>query len=184
MSEQLPPMPPPAAPPPPQAPPPAAPSPPHPAPRPGAAAAPSLGGLTGGDTLIVGGAALLLIVGEIILGLLFGSTPRGGFFVGVGLTLQGVLSGEAILFVWLSRPSARTRPISVSAAQTIVLALVVAVGLYELADLIAVIKDLSGFFNAGFVTILAILCRIVGAAAMVLGASSNLLPAPAAAPRA
>jgi hypothetical protein len=144
----------------------------------------ALGGLSGGDTLIVGGAALLLIVGEIILGMLFGGTSAVSTFVGIGLSLQGILAGEAILFVWLGRPTAARRWLSPTTAQTIVLALVIAVALYELAELIAVIKNLSGFFNAGFVTILAILARIVGGAAMVLGASSNLMPAPGAAPRA
>jgi hypothetical protein len=144
----------------------------------------ALGGLSGGDTLIVGGAALLLIVGEIILGMLFGSTSTAGVFVGIGLTLQGILAGEAMLFVWLGRPTATRRWLSPTTAQTIVLALVVAIGLYELAELIGVIKNLSGFFNSGFVTILAVLARIVGGAAMVLGASSNLMPAPGTAPRA
>jgi hypothetical protein len=135
-------------------------------------------GMSGADTLIVGGALLLLVIGEIILGLLFGATGSSVFSVG-GISLQGILAGEVILFIWLSRPATRMRSISPAAARVVVAALVVAIALYEIGELVLVIKNLSGFFNSGFVTILAILCRIVGGAAMILGVVSDWMPADA-----
>ena len=138
-----------------------------------AKAAAAMGGMSGPETLIMGGAALFLIVGEILLASIFGGSAAATFLGIGGISLQGVLAGEALFFVWLGRPRAgRAGTISAGAVQAIVGALVLAVVLFEIAELIAVIKNLSGFFNLGFVSILVVLCRIVGAALMGLGVVS------------
>src|SRR4051812_45137316 len=60
-----------------------------------AKAAAALGGLSGPETLIIGGAALFLIVGEILL---------GEIFTNGGITFAGILAGEVLFFSWLLRP--------------------------------------------------------------------------------
>jgi hypothetical protein len=125
----------------------------------------ALGGLTGPETLIVGGAALFLIVGEILLGELFTNS---------GVTLSGVLAGEVLFFAWFLRPSAgRTGLLSAGVVQVLITALVIAIVLFQLGDFIAVLKTLSGFTSLGLVTILVELCRWTGAVLMALGVIST-----------
>ena len=113
-----------------------------------AKAAAAMGGMSGPETLIMGGAALFLIVGEILLASIFGGSAAATFLGIGGISLQGVLAGEALFFVWLGRPRAgRAGTISAGAVQAIVGALVLAVVLFEIAELIAVIKNLSGFLD-------------------------------------
>jgi hypothetical protein len=136
----------------------------------------ALGGLSGADTLLIGGALLYLVVGEIILGLLF---TNGG------ISLGGVLAGEVLFFAWFLRPQAgRPALLSPGVVQAVIAAFVLAIVLFALSDFITVLKNLSTFTNGGLVPILVDLCQWIGAAAMGLGVVSAWMPAaPGAAPR-
>jgi hypothetical protein len=122
--------------------------------------------VSGSDSLILGGAALFLVVGDVLLG--------------VGITLPGVLAGEVILFLLLIGPRAgRVGLISAGATQAVVAALAVAVLLFALGDFILSLKNLSGFTGQGIVAILAALSRWAGAVLMGLGVLSAWTPTPA-----
>jgi hypothetical protein len=136
-----------------------------------AKAAAALGGLSGPDTLIIGGAALFLIVGEILIGELFSNG---------GITLSGALAGEVLFFTWLTRPKpGRSTLLSIGVIQAIVAAFVIAIVLFEVGDFITTIKNLSGFTALGFASILVTLCRWAGAVLMGLGVVSAWSPGPA-----
>jgi hypothetical protein len=146
-----------------------------------ARASAALGGLSGPDTLLVGGALLYLVVGEILLGLLF---TNGG------ISLGGVLAGEVLFFAWFLRPrGGRPTLHSGGVVQAVIAAFVLAIVLFAVGDLITTLKNLSSWTAAGLVPILVDLCRWVGAAAMGLGIVSAWMPGttgaatPGAAPR-
>lgn len=133
-----------------------------------AKAAAALGGLSGPDTLIIGGAALYLIVGEIFL---------GEIFTNGGITFGGALAGEVLFFSWLLRPRpGRTPLLAAGVVQAIVAAFVIAIFLFEVGDFITSLKNLSTFTSLGFVSILVALCRWAGAAIMGLGVVSAWSP--------
>ncbi len=139
--------------------------------------------VSGADSLILGGAALFLIIGEILFGEILGGGSSGLFFgLGQGITLSGVLAGEVILFLWLIGPRAgKAGLISANATRAIVAALVVAIVLFVLGDFILTLKNLSPFFSLGIVAILQEFSRWAGAVLMGLGVLSAWAPAPAAA---
>jgi hypothetical protein len=139
---------------------------------------PNLGTLSGSETLLIAGAVVFLIIGEILLGEILGGAGNATVFGLGGITLQGVLAGEVLLFTWLARPRpGRATIISAGAAQTVVTALVLAIVLFELGEFLGVLKNLSGYFGLGFAGILLVLARLIGAALMGLGVLSAWMPA-------
>jgi hypothetical protein len=134
--------------------------------------------LSGSETLLIAGAVIFLIIGEILLGEILGGAGNATVFGLGGITLQGVLAGEVILFTWLARARpGRANIISAGAAQTVISALVLAIVLFELGEFLGVLKNLSSYFGLGFAGILLVLARLVGAALMGLGVLSAWLPA-------
>ena len=130
--------------------------------------------LSGPDTLILGGAALLLIVGELLLRVLL---ANGTF------SFEGILAGEVLLFTWLAQPGTRrTGGFSTGAASAIVAAAVIAIGLFVLGDFVNILKNLSGFTGAGITFILDQLAHWAGAVLMVLGVLSAWGPSPSSMP--
>ena len=132
--------------------------------------------LSGPDTLILGGAALLLIVGELLLRVLF---ANGTF------SLSGVLAAEVLFFAWLARPGTqRAGGFSAGTASAIVAAAVIAIALFVLGDFVNVLKNLSTFTGLGLTYVLDQLCHWAGAVLMVLGVLSAWGPSvtPAAGP--
>jgi hypothetical protein len=134
--------------------------------------------LSGPDTLILAGAALLLIIGELLLGVLL---SNGTF------SLEGILAAEVLFFTWLAQPATRrTGGFSAGTASAIVAAAVIAIALFVLGDFVNVLKNLSAFTGSDITFILGQLCRWAGAVLMVLGVLSawSSSPTTAAAPAA
>ena len=155
------PEPPPAAsPPPPAAPPPSA-APPSSRPATTAAATP----IGGPDSLLLGGAALLLVVGDLLFSALLGSG---------GISISGIFAGEVLLFTWLrSRARKDAMSLSTGVLTAVIAAFVVAIVIFQAANLIAAIRDLGGFTGQGIIEILSDVSRWIGAAAMFLGLVST-----------
>jgi hypothetical protein len=127
--------------------------------------------LSGSEPLIVGGAALFLIIGEILFGELLGSTTSG-FTLG-GISLSGVLAGEVLLFIGVFDPRpGRPTLISANTVKVVVAALVVAIVLYTFSDFVTTLRNLSGFTSTGIFSILGALARWAGAVLMGLGVVS------------
>jgi len=137
--------------------------------------------VSGADSLTLAGAALFLVIGELLFGEILGGAGGGvSFGLGSGITLAGILSGEVILFLWLIGPRpGKVGLISAGATQAIVVALVTAVFLFVLGDFILTLKNLSTFTSLGIVAILEALSRWAGAVLMGLGVLSAWMPAPA-----
>jgi hypothetical protein len=121
-----------------------------------------MGPMSGSDTLIMGGAALFLIIGELI----FGELLNGGF-----ISFAGVLAGEVIFFNWLTKPATgRVAAFATATASAIVAALVIAIVLLTLSEFIGALKSLpDSITGGGIAVVLYRLSRWVGAVMMALG---------------
>ena len=130
--------------------------------------------LSGPDTLILGGAALLLIVGELLLGILLSNRT---------FSFGGILAAEVLFFTWLARPGTRrTGGFSAGTASAIVAAAVIAIALFVVGDFVSVLKNLSTFTGAGLTFMLDQLAHWAGAVLMVLGVLSAWGTSPSATP--
>ena len=119
----------------------------------------------GPDSLLLGGAALLLIVGDLLFGALLGNG---------GTSLSGVMAGEVLVFTWLrSRVGKDGMDLRTGMLTAVIAAFVVAIAILEVASIIRAIRDMGLFTGQGLAEILSDLSRWVGAAAMFLGLVST-----------
>ncbi len=112
--------------------------------------------LSSAETLIVGGALLMLVLGDLIIGALFG---------GGGVSITGALAGVVLLITLLRRSptgEGSQDPILVAGLVVIIVAL-------EAGQILALPRNLSEFTGQGVLGILYDLCEWVGAALMGLG---------------
>ncbi|HVA86498.1 MAG TPA: hypothetical protein VNF73_09315 [Candidatus Saccharimonadales bacterium] len=127
-----------------------------------------MGTMSGADTLLYGGAALLLILGEFIFGVLL----SGGT-----ITIVGVLAGEVLLFTWFLHPAkSPVMAFPVATAAAVVGALVVAIVIFEIGDFIEVLKNFGLLTSGGLIPLLYRLCRWAGAVLMALGLFAFMTP--------
>jgi hypothetical protein len=128
--------------------------------------------VSGTDSLIIGGALILLVLGELV----FGELLQGG-----AVSWVGVMAGEVLLFAWLGRPSAtRHASLSASTSAILVAAFVTAIAIFEIGDFIEVLRNFSLLTGQGIASLLDRLSHWLGAAMMVLGVVAAWGPAPAA----
>ena len=127
-----------------------------------------MGTMSGADTLLYGGAALLLVVGEILFGELF----SGGT-----ITIVGVLAGEVLLFTWLMHPmKGGMMAFPAATAAAVVGALIVAIVIFEVGDFIDVLKNFGILTAGGFAPLIDRLAHWAGAIVMALGLFAYMSP--------
>lgn len=139
-----------------------------------------MAGMSGSDTLIIGGAALFVIVGDLILGaLLRGGLSSSPLLSVGGVSFAGLLAAEVILFAWLMRPaSRRTLSVAPATAVTIVAALVTAIVVLTLGEFILILRNLEALTGNGIAFLLYELAHWAGAVLMALGLFAMWGPAP------
>ena len=119
----------------------------------------------GPDSLLLGGAAVLLVLGDLLFSALLGSG---------GISISGILAGEVLLFTWLrSRVGKDAMSLSAGVLTAVIAAFVVAIVIFQVGSLIDNIRNLGDFTGQGIIEILSDVSRWIGAAAMFLGLVST-----------
>jgi hypothetical protein len=139
-----------------------------------------IGSMSGSETLIIGGAALFVIFGDLIFGALLGGFASGSLVSvgGASVSFAGLLAAEVIFFAWLMKPAAgRAIAVAPGTASTIVAALVTAIVVLTVGEFILILRDFGVFTGNGIAYVLYVLSHWAGAVMMALGVFGMVGPA-------